>query len=159
MCELKNRHWSAFVANKKQDEGWMCCSRWVTKGDAYHYLMINTQVWFHTTCEFTFSFPFSLLFFFFYSSPEKKEMTESVLCLPEMTYIYVYLTRTSCGYTNYDRCCWGATAEVVWDVVIAPRDVLRRTSEERRVSGRFDTGDRCSHSGAVFVKPNRTIIM
>lgn len=128
MCKLKNRHWSAFVVNKKQDEGWMCCSRWVTKGDAYHYLMINTQAWFHTTCELTFSF---LLFFFFPSVLTRKKMTESVLCLPEMTHIYVYLTRTSCGYTNYDRCCWGAKAEVVCDVVIAPRDVLGETAEGR----------------------------
>lgn len=128
MCKLKNRHWSAFVVNKKQDEGWMCCSRWVTKGDAYHYLMINTQAWFHTTCELTFSL---LLFFFFPSVLTRKKMTESVLCLPEMTHIYVYLTRTSCGYTNYDRCCWGAKAEVVCDVVIAPRDVLGGTAEGR----------------------------
>ena len=99
MCELKNRHWSAFVANKKQDEGWMCCSRWVTKGDAYHYLMINTQVWFHTTCEFTFSFPFSLLLLFFFFLTRKKRndricslfaWNDLYLCLPDKDLLWLY---------------------------------------------------------------------
>lgn len=157
MCKLKNRHWSAFVVNKKQDEGWMCCSRWVTKGDAYHYLMINTQAWFHTTCELTFSF---LLFFFFPECPHQKKddricslfaWNDPYLCLPDKDLLWLYklwqMLLRSQSRSSVQRC------------YSSPRRIWGGRRRGGRVTGQFDTGDRCSHSGAVFVKPNRTKIM